>query len=490
MKSFLLQARNPQKLDLKISLKIQAPDSIYFLGICGTAMASLAVFIKQQGFTVTGSDKQIYPPMSDILKKNNIPVFNYKPSNIKSSLKLIVVGNVISKNHIEFKRLKKLKIPVLSFPEFLQQTVLNRKKNIVVAGSHGKSSTTALMSYVAQKLGKKPGFFMGALPVDQPVSFSASSSDWFVIEGDEYDSSFFAKKAKLFYYKPYAAILTGIEFDHVDIYQNLRQIIDVFVKWSEGISGVLVVSASCPQLKKIKKACPAPVITYGEGEGDWHIKNLKSVAHSKQFGKQSGQHFEICYQKKSYSCFLPLIGRHNALNALAVFALSYNLNWPAKEILEAFKTFKGIKRRLELKGKYQGAFIYEDFAHHPTEVKAGLLALKEHYRDKKLIAFFEPRSFTSRTNVFQKEYVEAFKLADLIVIAKEYDSSKIPERERFSSLKLVEDLKKTGKKAFYASHFKQIEEKFIKGLKPGEVAVFMSSGAFGGLLKKIEKNLI
>lgn len=480
MKNFFLKARSSDNYEQKIDLKIQAPDSIYFMGICGTAMASLAVYLKQQGFTVSGSDQNIYPPMSTSLEKAGIPVSLYNKENITNSIRLIIVGNVISRTDPEMLATQKLKIPFLNFPEFLQQTVLSQTKNIVIAGTHGKSTSSALMSHTAEVAGQNPGFFIGAVANDFPSSFRSTDSPWFVIEGDEYDSSFFAKKPKFFYYKPYAVLLTGIEFDHGDIYNNLEEITDLFCEFVKKIpkEGYLVACNQNKQLEKLIKHSKASVITYGTEGGDWTIKN--------RIVKDKEQSFDICHKQESYPCSIPLLGEHNALNALGIFIISYKLGWSLKKVLSAFKTFKGLRRRLEFKGSFQGAKIYEDFAHHPTEVQAGLSALKEKYPQQRLIALFEPRSFTSRLNVFQKDYIEAFQKADLIFISPIYDNSKISEEKRFSSQQLVQDLKLKGKKAFYYNSFKDLKDELMQKLEENDVLVFMSSGAFAGLLQEIK----
>ena len=482
MESFSLKARASENLEQWIHLKIQAPDFIYFMGICGTAMASLAVYLKQEGFKVFGSDQNVYPPMSLILKQAGIPISVYNKSNIKNFIKLLIVGNVINQKHPEMLAAKKLGIPCLSFPEFLGQTLLSRTKNIVITGTHGKSTCTALMSHVGETAGQNPGFFVGAVPNDFSVSFRSKDSPWFVVEGDEYDSSFFSKKPKFFYYNPFAVLLTGIEFDHGDIYSSLSEITDLFCEFVQKISqsGRLVVCIQNQQLEKVIKRSKVPVITYGLNKGDFRIKNRET--------KNNRQFFDICYKRVSYPCSIPLFGEHNALNALGVFALSQELGWPVNEVLQGLKTFKGIQRRMELKGEYQGSKIYEDFAHHPTAIRASLSALKEKHPDEKLIAVFEPRSFTSRLNVFQKDYVKAFEKADLIFIAKAYDSSKISKEKRFSVKQLVRNLKQKGKTACCYDRFSTLEFDLFKEFVPGNVLVFMSSGAFGGLLQKMEQN--
>lgn len=480
MKSFFLQARTGADFSQFTSLKIQAPDSVYFMGICGTAMASLAVYLKQEGFKVYGSDENTYPPMSETLKQAGISVLTYNENNINSSFKFVVVGNVISRNHKEMKAVQNLKIPCLSLPEFLEQTLLSQTKNIVIAGTHGKSTSTALMSHVGEVAGNKPGFFVGALSENFTSSFRSTDSSWFVIEGDEYDSSFFAKKPKFFYYNPFAVLLTGVEFDHGDIYNSLDEIIDLFCEFVKKIpkTGCLVAYTHNKQLERIVKYSKAPVITYGIDKGDYRIKN-RCIQNNRQV-------FDIRYEGKSVPCSISLFGEHNALNALGVFALSHKLGWPKGKVLQGLKTFKGIKRRLQFKGIFKGAKIYEDFAHHPTAVKACLSALKEKYPNKSLLAFFEPRSFTSRLDVFQESYAKAFEKADAVFIAKAYDTSKIPKERRFSSNKLIQDLKQEGKQASCYNSFEDMKKAFVKELNQSDVAVFMSSGAFGGLLQNME----
>lgn len=483
MKSFLLRVRTGKHFDQIEQLKIQAPDPIYFMGICGTAMASLAVYLRQEGFKVFGSDQNIYPPMSDSLKQADIPISAYKKKNVNSSIKLVIVGNVIGKNHKEIKIVRDLKLPCLSLPEFLEQTLLSQTKNIVVAGTHGKSTSTALMSYVGELTGKNPSFFIGAASENFSSSFRFTASPWFVIEGDEYDTAFFAKRPKFFYYNPFAVLLTGVEFDHGDIYESLDEIVKLFCELIKKIpkTGCLVACAHNKQLEKIIKNSKAPVITYGIDKGDYTITN-RCIKNGKQV-------FDVCYKNESFSCSIPLFGEHNALNALGIFALSRTLSWPVQKILQGLKTFKGVKRRLDFKGQLKKAKIYEDFAHHPTAVKACLSALRERYPDKRLVALFEPRSFTSRLNVFQKSYVKSFAKADVIFIAKAYDTSKIPKEKRFSSKKLVQDLQKKGKQVFYCDSFKNMEKKFIKELSKNDIAVFMSSGAFGGLVQGMKYDL-
>ena len=480
VKRLSLKVRRLDQLERKLSLNIQAPDSIYFMGICGTAMAGLAIYLKQQGFKMSGSDQNIYPPMSLALEKAGIPVFNYNENNITDSIQLIVVGNVISSHHPEILKAKQKQIPVVSFPEFLQAGLLSKTKNIVIVGTHGKSTSSALMSHVAEQVDQNPSFFIGAVAKDFSSSFRVTKSSYFILEGDEYDSSFFLKQPKFFYYNPVYALLTGAEFDHGDIYDSFDQIKKIFYEFVQKIpkTGLLVSCAESSSLSEVVKYCPANVITYGVNKGDWRIRQRRA--------KAGWQDFEIYSKDESYPCSISLLGQHNALNALGVFVLAKSLGWPALDILSALKTFKGLRRRLEFKFEFQGAKIFEDFAHHPTAVQAGLSALKESYPKHRLLALFELRSFTSRLNVFQKDYVSSFLPADLIFIAPAYDSSKISKDKRFSIQKLSQDLKQKEKKVFIFSNFNDLEKKLKNTLESEDLAVFMSSGSFGNLLQKLK----
>ena len=511
MKDICLKTHSLHSFQLDKSLTLKAGDSIYFMGIGGTAMASLAVYLKQQAFKVSGSDQNIYPPMSLVLKNADIPVFKYHADNIKESFKMIVVGNVISSNHVEIQKAKTLDIPVLSLPEFLQQSLLSNTKNIVIAGTHGKSTSTALMAYTAKQAGQNPGFFMGAVSYDFQSSFysnffqtealkegalktNTKKSDYFVIEGDEYDTSFFAKRAKFFYYKPSYVMLTGIEFDHGDIYKDLDEIQQAFSKFVSEIPshGILVACIENETVKKILPFCKTSVLTYGIGQGDFQITSRKVITSSgsnksiqpqKAFTKL--QQIELTGpNQKTYKLLTPLLGWHNALNTVGVFTLAKQLQWKEDQILQALKSFKGLKRRLEFRFEYKGTQIFEDFAHHPTAIQAGLSALKESYPQKRLIALFEPRSFTARADFFQKDYVSSFKPADLVFITKPYQGHK--QEKQLSVKTLIEDLKKEGKEVFYLESIQQLEEEFKKQIKKEDIAVFMSSGsAFVSILEHL-----
>ena len=297
MKSLSLTVRQLDKLERQVSLELKTPDSIYFMGICGTAMAGLAIYLKQLGFNILGSDQNIYPPMSLELEKANIPIFNYNENNIKDSIKLIVVGNVISSYHPEILKAKQKCIPVISFPEFLQAGLLSKTKNIVITGTHGKSTSSSLMSHVAKQAEQNPSFFIAAVANNFSSSFCVTNSPYFIIEGDEYDSSFFAKWAKFFYYKPTYAILTSLEFDHADIYNNLEEIKKAFCDFIKQLprEGCLVACIDNPHIEEMLSYCKAKVLTYGVKKGDFRI--------GKRWQDTKAQTFEILTKQEKFKNF-------------------------------------------------------------------------------------------------------------------------------------------------------------------------------------------
>ena len=479
-----LQVRKGVKSPILETIVLSPPDSVYFMGICGTALASLAVFLKARGFSVFGSDSQVYPPMSSFLREKGIPIKNYSPKNLKVSLKLVVVGNVISRNHPEVETLERLSLPYISFPEFLEQALL-KGKNIVVAGTHGKTTTTALAAYVARKAGKDPGFFVGGLPRDMKSSFHHTNSEWFAIEGDEYDTAFFAKHPKFFHYRPFALILTGIEFDHGDIYGDLHEILEVFSQLVTQVplQGLVIASAEDRGVGEVLKnsQIKARVLTYGINKGNFQVKNPVI--------KKEKNQFEVFYKGSKVGFLsLNLLGEHNSLNALSVFAMAYILEWPLKKVFKAFDSFQGVKRRLERIEERGGVLLLEDFAHHPTAVRKTLQGLKSAFPCNRIIAVFEPRSFTSCLNVFQEDYAKALSLADVAVVAKPFRAS-VAKEKRLSSRQLVQDIERLGKKALFVENVEDLPFQLLSFIEPGDRVVVMSNGDFGNLVCRLQEGL-
>ena len=479
-----LKARRGIQNPLFVSISLEPPDSIYLMGICGTALSSLAVFLKTKGFSVSGSDKNMYPPMSSFLKQHKITVQNYNSENLSSSIKLVIIGNVISRNHLEVETLEKQSIPYISFPEFLEQALLVKKKNIVIAGTHGKTTTTSLASYVAEKAGKNPGFFIGGRPLDFKASFRCTHSNWFILEGDEYDTAFFAKRPKFFHYPPFALILTGIEFDHGDIYKNLQDILPLFSHLLMQVPprGLIVAAVENKGIRQVlkKTKVKAPIITYGINKGDFKIRDLRL--------KDGQSRFQIIHGIKSWNCSLNILGEHNVLNALSVFALAYHLKWPLQEVLKAFLSFKGVKKRLEKIEERGGILLMEDFAHHPTAVKMTLEGLKKSMPQRRLIAVFEPRSFTSCLHIFQKDFARALSAADQIALIKPFRN--ILGRKTLSVEKLAQDIQTNFRKqAFFSNSTEDLSRKLLFLVNPGDILLLMSNGDFSGLAQSLKKGL-
>ncbi len=452
---------------------------IHLMGICGTAMASLAGLLKEQGYQISGSDQNVYPPMSDVLRGLGISILNgYRAENLEPRPDLVIVGNVISRSNEEAKALLESNIAYTSLPKALERFVLNRTENIVVAGTHGKSTTTAMMAWVATQCGHRPGYMVGGVPKNLGRSFEIPHGRYFVIEGDEYDTAFFDKVPKFIYYRPKYLILGSIEFDHADIYKDLDAVLRAFEMAIERVpqDGVIVARHGDPNVASVLQKAVAPIVTFGWESGDYHARNWRP---------QSGE-FDVMGRGAHLGrCKLNVIGRYNVLNSLAALALASELKWDWKEAVGAIESFQGVKRRQEIIGAYQGITIMEDFAHHPTAVELTIEALKERYPQSKILAIFEPRSATSRRNVFQNEYRRAFSKADFVLISKPFDQTKIAEGERFSSDRLVEELRTDGVSAWVTSSNEEILNLLRKHGRSGDVAAVMSNGGFDGLYKSL-----
>ena len=339
------------------------------------------------------------------------------------------------------------------------------------------------MAHVASQAGKNPGFFIGGLPRDFKTSFQYTHSKWFVIEGDEYDTAFFAKWPKFFHYNPFALIVTGVEFDHGDIYKDFQDILQVFFKLAATVpsKGFIIACIENKGVQEVlhKAEIKARVLTYGINSGDFQIKNLHI--------KEEKSHFEILHNKKAYPVSLNLFGEHNILNALAVFSLAFVLKWPLERVSQAFHSFQGVKRRLEKLEDRGGVLLMEDFAHHPTAVKMTLEGVKRAFPERRLTAVFEPRSFTSCLNIFQKDYAKALAVADKVAIGKPYRMA--DQGKGLSAQKLAEDIKAIGKEAFFSGNSKDLAYKLLSSVKAGDILLVMSNGSFDSLTSKLKQGL-
>ena len=454
------------------------PHHIHLMGICGAGMASLAGILKQEGYRVIGSDQNIYPPMSDFLEGLSIPVLEgYVPKNLNPIPDLVIVGNVITKDNPEAIELARLSIPYLSLPQALRRFAMEDKRSILVCGTHGKTTTSALAAWILEKADMDPSFMVGGIANNFPGNFKLGNGQFFVIEGDEYDTAFFDKGPKFLHYDPWITILTSIEFDHADIYRDLNHVIESFRRLIRLIpaDGLLIANGDDPIINAESKEAKCPVITYGFTEDvQWKSVDL--------FLQEDQTRLTILKHGKEYMAMsTPLYGRHNISNLLATVALSDFLNIAYPILSEAVKGFKGIRRRQEVKGEKRGILVLDDFAHHPTAVRETIQAVKEKYKGRRLMAVFEPRSNSSRRNIFQEQYALSFDLADLILIPEPPFMEKIPPAERFSSAQLVEDLKKRGLKAIYCPDTNHLLNEIMRQTWKGDVILIMSNGPFDNL---------
>lgn len=458
---------------------------IHLIGICGTAMASLAGIFQSMGYKVTGSDQNPYPPMSTQLADLGIEVMHgYKAENLEPKPDLVIVGNVISRHFEEAEALLASDIPYTSLPQSMGEFVIGERQSLVVAGTHGKTTTTSLLSWTAEVVGKQPGFLIGGIPQNFAKSFRKPEADLFVIEGDEYDTAFFDKVPKFIHYRPHSAILTSLEFDHADIYNDLDDVKAAFSRLVDLIpeDGNLVACADSELVMEQAKITKSSLVTYGLKNGDYQPANISIDAR--------GTSFDVTGPDGTVtSVLMNQYGDYNVLNALAVFALAESLGWPKDKVLEAFKTFKGVKRRQEIIGEPGGVTVIEDFAHHPTAVKMTIEAMNYRYPERRIFAVFEPRSATSRRRVFQEQYVQAFQHKGPVVLAEPYDQSKISEEDRFSVGELIADLKANGVDARSFASSDEISDYVCNEAKSGDVVLVMSNGGFDGLYGKLLEGL-
>jgi UDP-N-acetylmuramate: L-alanyl-gamma-D-glutamyl-meso-diaminopimelate ligase len=463
-------------------MESKAIKNIYLIAICGTGMAALAGLLKGAGHRVSGSDANIYPPMSTLLENAGIPVLpGYRKENITADIDLVIVGNAVSKTNEEVQAVLEAGLDYTSFPEAISRFFLDGRKSLVVTGTHGKTTTTALLSWVLQASGRKPGFMVGGWLKNFDSNHQVPEGDYFVTEGDEYDSAFFDKGPKFLHYRPTASILTGIEFDHADIFDDLDQIKDAFRKYVSLIrpEGVILVKHADANIQDVLGEAVCKVETYGYLDGaDWLIGNYRFEAGYGYFSLS-------CQGEKKADFQLAMIGRHNVENAAAVAALCLRLGLTVDEINSAFKTFQGIKRRQEVVGVKNGITVLDDFAHHPTAIRLTLEAVKEAYPGQRLWAVFEPRSATSRRKVFEQDFPDSFLAADRVIIAGLFAPEKISEEERLDPERVVACLREKGRSAHFIPEVDDIVTFMGQNTESGDVVLVMSSGGFGGIHQKI-----
>ena len=455
--------------------------SVHFVGICGTAMASAAAAMKEKGFEVTGSDQNVYPPMSTFLAAKQIEVINgYAERNLSHKPGLVVIGNAISRGNPEAEFVLDHKLRYCSLPELLKEFFIRGKRSIVVAGTHGKTTTTALLAWVFEHNGLNPGYLIGGIPNNLSQGARFSDSEWFIIEGDEYDTAFFDKRSKFIHYLPEIAVINNLEFDHADIFENLDAIKKSFSHFIRLIprNGLLLGNGDDANLAPLLDVNYCPVQRFGLGE------NNKVRAFNLRYGPTATE-FEI----PSFKFHLNLVGEFNVRNALAVIACAKHCGLKNHQIQSAFDTFKGIKRRMEVRGIAGGVTVVDDFGHHPTAIRETLKALRLKYPREKIWALFEPRSNTTRRNVFQSELAGAFADADAVVVSAVARLEQIAAGERLNPEKLMQDLKTAGKDAAYLPDVDSIVAHMAKNAQGGDIVCVFSNGGFGGIHGKLLERL-
>lgn len=458
--------------------------TIHLIGIGGTAMATLAALLRQKGHRVRGSDLNVYPPMSTFLAAEGIEVLSgYRPEHITSDLDLVVVGNAVSRGNPEVEEVLDRKIRHCSLPEAVREHFLWSARSIVVAGTHGKTTTSAMTAWLLAAAGRDPSALIGGIAAnlgEDGSSYRMGHGRDFVIEGDEYDSAFFDKTAKFLKYLPDIAVIGNVEFDHADIYASLDEIRLAFRRLVNLVPsrGLLVLGADSPEAASMRAFARSPVVTFGLSEdADWHAYDLRVTGTGTSFGVRLGG-------KSLGRVVVPLLGAHNVRNALASIAVAHAVGVDLATLTEGLAGFKGVKRRLETLGTAAGVTVYDDFAHHPTAIAETLAALRAAHPEARIRAVFEPRSATSCRKVFQQAFADAFRAADDVVVAAVFRSS-IPEAERLSAEQLVCDIRTSGVPARYVPDVPAIVDLLVRERRDGDHVVVMSNGGFGGIHGKL-----
>ena len=471
------------------------PKHIHLIGICGTAMASLAGLLRQQGHRVTGSDAAAYPPMSDQLRDMGIHVSQpYAAANLDPIPDLVVVGNALSRGNPEVERLLDDRIPFTSMAAVLREQFLQQRQTLVVAGTHGKTTTTSMLAWIYQTAASEdpaphsefePSFLIGGVAENFAASYQLRPTRTFLIEGDEYDTAFFDKGPKFLHYFPDGLILTSVEFDHADIYAGLDQVKTAFKRLVNLVPsrGVILAWDGSPNVTECVARAFCRVERYGfSPDSGWHIQALRH-----EDGKSKWQLWRSGILWASLE--MPLAGAHNVLNATAAAALAANHGLPVAAIQRALASFRSVKRRLEVRAEIDGITIIDDFAHHPTAIRETLKALRQAYPGRRLWAVLEPRSNTLRRNVFKQELAESLALADRVILAGVYQMERIPEPERLHPDEVIATVNAAGTPAALCPDVAAIVDLLAADTRPGDVVAILSNGGFGGIYDKLPARL-
>ena len=473
-------------MDMKKNDIPKIVETIHLIAVCGTGMGALACMLKDLGFEVTGSDQKVYPPMSVFLKQKGIQIKDgFKADNLSHAPDLVIVGNAISRDNPEVEELHRLGLNFCSMPQALNRFVAAGKHTLLVSGTHGKTTTSSILAWILYEAGFDPSYMIGGLVKNFDSNYRLGSGAYFVVEGDEYDTAFFDKGPKFQHFQPQWAVLTGIEFDHADIFNDLNHVKAIFKKFVSGLPGSSTLLAFDRDLNvtEVIDHHQCRIERYGQQAGSpWRLGSVSAIP--------PWTVFEVTKNNQPFGTFKTrLYGEHNLLNALACIAIADGLDIPVNVIAAALQTFEGIKRRQEVRGQKRQITVLDDFAHHPTAVRETVRAVKSVVSGGRLIAVFEPRTNTSMRSVFQDDYSTVFDPADIICIRKPPLLNKIPSGQRFSSRQLVDDLKSRGKDAHYFPDTDTILEFLLSNARPQDFVLIMSNGGFENIHQRLLESL-
>lgn len=463
------------------------PKTAYLIGICGTGMGALAGLFQESEVRVSGSDSAVYPPMSTRLASMGIPVHEgFDAAHLDPAPDVVVVGNACTPTHVEAAAVRERHMAQLSLPEAVARYFIRDRRSLVVTGTHGKTTTTSLLAHMLRENGYDPGFLVGGVMNNGGVSYSVGTGHHFVIEGDEYDSAYFDKRPKFMHYRPTSAIVTSVEFDHADIYASMDAYREAFQEFAGTVSpdGVLVLNGDEPEVTRLKAFSGARVRTYGLSSESLDVTALGILT------DENGQSFiPIVDGQPLRRVYLGMSGRHNLMNALAVLTVVLDEGLTDDEVAAGFRTFTGIQRRQQVVGVEKNIVVVDDFAHHPTAVRATIQSARERWSARRIVAVFEPRSNSSRRKVFEAGYTEAFSDAHAVFLSTppfRYND----DPSNFMDIDVViEAIHAHGINAFKGADADAILPMLIRYLKPGDVALIMSNGSFGGIHRRLLESL-
>ncbi|MGC6464775.1 MAG: UDP-N-acetylmuramate:L-alanyl-gamma-D-glutamyl-meso-diaminopimelate ligase [Akkermansiaceae bacterium] len=458
-------------------------EQFHFIGVCGTAMGSVAAGMIEQGFKVTGSDQAVYPPMSTFLASKGLEIMEgYRAENIPDEATTVVIGNAISRGNDEAEEVLDRRLRYLSLPEVLKEYFLRGRRNYVVSGTHGKTTTSSMLAWIFESAGKTPSFMIGGIPSNLGQGARFTDGEFVVMEGDEYDTAFFDKRSKFLHYLPELVVMNNIEFDHADIYNNLDEIILTFSRLLKIVprNGLALINGDDENCRRAVEESQSPCRTESVGFGDECDHMITGVEYLPGISR-------FVIDDESYA--LPMVGEFNVRNAAMAVCSARFAGLTPEEIRSGLSTFEGIARRQQERGTVNGVTVVDDFAHHPTAIGLAIDGLRQKYPDRRLWVLFEPRSNTTRRNIFQDDLSIALKKADLVVIPAVPDPEKVAEDDRLDPEKLVRDIETGGTKAWYLGAVDEIVTHVAGLTESGDVVAVLSNGGFGGIHQKLLDHL-